>query len=212
WTWEQIRLAQDTDPVVSKVRERVGDDRPLARKEFVSKAFVAYRRLWPTLDVGNGVLVRFLRVDPLSPVRTVPVIPDSLRQDTLVHFHSAPAHFGQKRMLELMKQQVYWPNMHVDVEAFVHNCRGCILGQSARPPKAPLGTVPVGRPWHTVAIDYLDITPAVDGKRHLLVLQDYFTKWSEAFPLDTLTVAETLPHLLDIFRRFGPPVRIHSDQ
>ncbi|KAF4646923.1 hypothetical protein FOL47_005468, partial [Perkinsus chesapeaki] len=68
------------------------------------------------------------------------------------------------------------------------------------------------RPWHTLAVDYLEITPPVNGKKYLLVLQDYFTKWAEAYPLQRATVEESLPHLLNLFSKFGPPVRIHSDQ
>ena len=65
-----------------------------------------------------------------------------------------------------------------------------------------------------VAVDLLGPFPASSsGNRYLLVAMDYFTKWGEAYPVPNMeasTVA-TAP-VNEMFLRFSPPERLHSDQ
>ena len=51
------------------------------------------------------------------------------------------------------------------------------------------------------------------GNRYILVIADYFTKWTEAYALPNhtaVTVAETL--ITEFVCRWGMPLAIHSDQ
>ena len=63
-------------------------------------------------------------------------------------------------------------------------------------------------------MDILDVCdPTPDGFRYILVIADYFSKWTEAFPIKNKcadTVAEVLVD--KIILRFGMPLVIHSDQ
>jgi transposase InsO family protein len=65
-----------------------------------------------------------------------------------------------------------------------------------------------------VAIDILGLLPKTEaGNEYLLVAQDYFTKWPEAFALSnqqTPTVADV--QVNQFFSHFGIPLEIHSDQ
>ena len=65
-----------------------------------------------------------------------------------------------------------------------------------------------------VAIDVLGPLPKTEsGNVHILIAQDYFTKWVEAFPIpnqQATTVAEVLVN--QFFCRFGVPMELHSDQ
>ena len=48
----------------------------------------------------------------------------------------------------------------------------------------PLGNIPSGHHWDRIAMDILDVCdPAPDGHRYILVIADYFSKWTEAFPM-----------------------------
>ncbi|EER17205.1 conserved hypothetical protein, partial [Perkinsus marinus ATCC 50983] len=49
-------------------------------------------------------------------------------------------------------------------------------------PRAPLGVMPIGKPWDLIAIDHLKVPPNDDNIRSLLVVQDYFTRWATAIP------------------------------
>ena len=53
-----------------------------------------------------------------------------------------------------------------------------------------------------------DTTPA--GYHYILVIADYFSKWTEAFPIKN-KCADTVADVLVILR-FGMPLVMHSDQ
>ena len=78
----------------------------------------------------------------------------------------------------------------------------------------PLGNIPSGHGWDRIAIDILDVCESIpDGYRYILVIADYFSKWTEAFPIKDKcadTVADVLVN--KIILRFGMPLVIHSDQ
>ena len=63
-------------------------------------------------------------------------------------------------------------------------------------------------------MDILDVCdPTPDGYRYILVISDYFSKWTEAFPIKDKcadTVADVLVDKITL--RFGMPLAIHSDQ
>ena len=60
----------------------------------------------------------------------------------------------------------------------------------------PLGNIPTGHRWDRIAMDILDVCdPTPDGYRYILVIADYFSKWTEAFPIKDKcadTVADVL--------------------
>ena len=63
-------------------------------------------------------------------------------------------------------------------------------------------------------MDILDVCdPTPEGFRYILVIADYFSKWTEAFPMKN-KCADTVADLLvdNIILRFGMPLVIHSDQ
>ena len=48
----------------------------------------------------------------------------------------------------------------------------------------PLGHIPTGHRWDRIARDILDVCdPTPEGFRYILVIADYFSKWTEAFPM-----------------------------
>ena len=48
----------------------------------------------------------------------------------------------------------------------------------------PLGNIPTGHRWDRIAMDILNVCdPSPDGYRYILVIADYFSKWTEAFPI-----------------------------
>ena len=62
-------------------------------------------------------------------------------------------------------------------------------------------------------MDILDVCdPTPDGYQYILVIADYFSNWTEAFPIKDKcadTVADVLVN--KIILRFGMPLVIHSD-
>ena len=87
-------------------------------------------------------------------------------------------------------------------------------GKSPTGRRHPLGNIPTGHRWDRIAMDILDVCePTTDGYRYILVIADYFSKWTEAFPIKD-KCADTVADVLvdNIILRFGMPLVIHSDQ
>ena len=65
-----------------------------------------------------------------------------------------------------------------------------------------------------IAIDILGPLPETPRKnKFILVVSDYFTKWTESYPIpnqEATTVAEKL--VGEFICRFGVPRELHSDQ
>ena len=69
-----------------------------------------------------------------------------------------------------------------------------------------------GRPWEMLAVDVLEVPQSTAGNHYLLVVQDYFTKWAEVFPMPDQTAKRITNILISLCARMGLPRIIHSDQ
>ena len=77
-----------------------------------------------------------------------------------------------------------------------------------------MGHVPVSGKFERVAMDLLDIS-VISGKGHkyILVACDYFTKYTEAYPLTDKTARSVADTLMDKWLpTYGFPLFLHSDQ
>ena len=82
------------------------------------------------------------------------------------------------------------------------------------PKKAPLQQKFVYRKMDRIAIDIMGpVTTSSKGNSYILVVCDYFSKYSEAYALPDIT-AETVADKLSTewITRYGAPVVLHSDQ
>ncbi|CAH2310412.1 SH3-containing GRB2 3-interacting 1 [Pelobates cultripes] len=103
--------------------------------------------------------------------------------------------------------------MTIDIENWIKKCVKC--QKVGKPLSAPpsLQFVKVSAAWELVAIDIIGPFPeTVDGFQYILTATDYFSKWVEAFPLKTKSVAEAGRHICSMICRYGCPKRILSDQ
>ena len=63
-----------------------------------------------------------------------------------------------------------------------------------------------------IAVDILEVPISSNNNRYLLVVQDYFTKWTEAIPLPDQTATRITAELIKLFCTYGHPDILHSDQ
>ena len=145
---------------------------------------------------------------------TVPALPCTLQQAALHQAHNAPGagHQGQEKTLQRLHLDTYWVGMASDVNKHCQNCTLCQQAKLSSPPKAPLVSLPVGRPWEMLAIDVLEVPISTRGNHYLLVVQDNFTKWAEAFPMPDQTAKRITDILIGLCAAMGLPRIIHSDQ
>ena len=149
----------------------------------------------------------------MDPV-IVPVIPAAL-QTTVISQHPdvlGAGHLGPNKTAARMRQVGYWVGMLRDIDQYCHECSVCQTSKLPLPSKAPLMSIPVGRPWKMVAINILEVPRSYHNNRYLLVVQDYFTKWANAIPLPDQTAMRITNALVKVFACYGLPDIIHSDQ
>lgn len=131
----------------------------------------------------------------------------------MLHSDLISGHLGVNRKIAKVRQRFYLVGIKQDVSKF---CQGCIQCQSSNPststPKAPMKQCIVGAPIERV---YLVGPPykTPRGKSYILVIANYFTRWTEAFALPNIearTVAKVF--VFEFVCRFGVPRQVHTDQ
>ena len=145
------------------------------------------------------------------------VAPPKLRTKIFLFLHDSKTggHLGITKTVSSAKQRFWWPGMKADVKCWCQYCDCCQRRNLRQGPKhTTLHQEPVGSPMERVAFDILSFPEETDhGNKVVLVICDYFTKWTEAVPLkdhQASTVADAL--ITQFFLRLGFPRIIHSDQ
>ena len=70
-----------------------------------------------------------------------------------------------------------------------------------------------GYPLERIATDILGELPLTNnGNRYILVVADYFTKWTECFAIPNMEASTLAAKIVEeVIARFGVPALIHSD-
>jgi len=174
------------------------------RQQLVIRDGVLYRK-WE--DVPGKGCHRSLQI--ILPKELVPTTLEAL------HDHSTAGHLGITKTLQKIRSRFYWPGQRRDVEDWCRACDGCASRKRLPKPNcAPLQSDHVGVPLQRVAMDVLGPLPVSEkGHKYILVVSDYFTKWTEAYPMPNMeaaTVATLFVH--NFVCRFGAPDFLHTDQ
>ena len=121
---------------------------------------------------------------------------------------------GINSLISKLRRRFYWPGYKEDVIRWIGWCDVCQKRKQGGLKKAPLHQVPVGMPMERMAIDIMGPLPVTkSNNKYIVVVADYFTKWTEAFALpnqEAYTVADCL--VTNVILRFGAPYHLHSDQ
>ena len=207
---DRLRSEQLSDPFVSKLRSYIAGRLPTPPR---------LRTLVDACADVDGLLIH--RYTDVRPSRLVPCtqvfVPQTLRNELVVlhHDHPLSGHLGSHRTLMRLRQNYYWPGMHVDVKRYVHSCALCQVHKTKSPPNhPPLRYVHPGAAFADVAVDLVGPHTETEASNvYILVMQDRFTKWPEAVPLPNKaasTVADAVfRHLIC---RHGIPRNLHTDQ
>ena len=214
-----IKSLQDNDDELIEVRAWVDNhERPLFKN--VADRSYSLKALWSQfqwLEVYEGILSR--RFDNFADGTHFyqAVVPRNSRRLVLQYCHDikTAGHLGIKKTLSRVRQRFYWPGLDSDVKSYIAGCTACMKRKDPNPTKrAPMGIVRSGYPMERMAIDILGELPQThNGNKYILVISDYFTKWTESLPMPNM-VACTVAKLLveNVFCRFGIPRKLHSDQ
>ncbi|KRY17330.1 Retrovirus-related Pol polyprotein from transposon [Trichinella patagoniensis] len=132
-----------------------------------------------------------------------------------MHDSRYAGHMGERRTLARVRSRFYRPGMSGDVHTWCRTCTQCARRKGpTKNNRAPMQAMAAGYPLQRVGMDILgplEKTPS--GNRYVLVLTDYFTKWTAAFPLANMEASTVAKVLVEKYIAcFGAPDYLHSDQ
>jgi hypothetical protein len=165
----------------------------------------------------DGVLCKKWEGDTDRDVFWQVLVPKLLKEEILrmAHDHPTAGHLGEHKTMFNIRKIFFWCGYRQDVEFWCKTCEKC--AKRKNPPRkniAPLASAGVGMPMERVHLDILGPLPKSSrGHKYILVVVDWFTKWTEAYPM-TNQEAETCTRIFveQFVCRFGTPKQLHSDQ
>lgn len=175
---------------------------------------------WNRIDsfvMKNDILYRKWENDTGASYQLLAVIPKSHRKLVMEQLHNSKTagHLGIKKTLRRVRDRYFWFAMRKDIEEWCKTCLTCNSKRGIlRKPKAPLQTYNVGAPLERVGIDFMGPFPQSErSNKYLMVVGDYFTKWTECYPLPNLEASTVAKVFVEEFiSRFGVPLICHTDQ
>uniref|UniRef100_A0A669CLV2 Gypsy retrotransposon integrase-like protein 1 n=1 Tax=Oreochromis niloticus TaxID=8128 RepID=A0A669CLV2_ORENI len=149
----------------------------------------------------------------VSTGRPRPVVPLSWRRRVFDSVH-ALSHPGVQASVKLVSARFVWPGLRKTVKEWAAVCIPCQRSKIHRHTQAPFEPFRIpGRRFDHVHVDLVGPLPQSQGFTHLLTVVDRTTRWPEAVPLASTTVATVARAFLSTWvSRFGPPADITSDR
>ena len=140
------------------------------------------------------------------------MLPPSYITIAIAGCHEQVGHLCQERVLDLLRDQFYWPEMHIDVASYINSSPRC-LRRKSQPDQAPLLNIKASQPLELIHLNYLKIEPSKGNVENVWVIMDHFTRYAQAFPSNTQAALATAELLWNNFiLHYGFPSKIIMDQ
>lgn len=145
------------------------------------------------------------------------LVPKAQRVKILRSCHDEPmaAHLGYAKTLSRVALTYYWPKMRRDIYRYIRACKICGSQKAANVPRFGLmgAEKKVRFPWQVVAVDLMGPLPRSNsGFCYLLVVTDWFTKYTLLKPLRTASAQSIVRYIEDdVFLVYGVPQTIICD-
>ncbi|KRX42988.1 Retrovirus-related Pol polyprotein from transposon [Trichinella murrelli] len=131
------------------------------------------------------------------------VVPQTLRQDILQCLHSGPedGHLGKKKTLWKIRQRFYWPDLSEDVADWCRKCPECNQRKSGnKHHRGQLEPQIAPYPMSRIGVDIIGPFQQTEREnKYILTVQDYFSKWPEAYPIPDMTASTVARTLVNEF-------------
>lgn len=212
WTRKQVIEEQDNDPSINFIKDFVTYG--TTPKDQLQRFYtLMYKKEW---SVQDNILYRLVDNPVTQSTSHLLVVPQPLRKAVLEYTHDSVlgGHYGFNKMFYRLRQDFYWPNMSNDVQDYVKSCHSCNSRKSSLDKQiGDLQPLQSREPFDIIGIDLIGpLKQTKEGYRYILVIQDLFSKWVEAFPIKSKTAEEVADVLIrEVICRFGVPRQILSD-
>ena len=113
------------------------------------------------------------------------------------------SHRGKNTTYDNIAQGLFWHNTAAHINEYVKSSEQCQKQGDLKSPKVEMKSIPVpSSVMKQVGVDICNL-PEVDGYRHVIVLIDRFSKWSEAKPTKDKSAPTIAQFLYEVMCRHG---------
>ena len=211
-----LQALQATDPVIKPFLTYWRRGRPPNKVERTreSDQVLELARQWRRIREKDNVLYREVQMPPGRKAVHQLLLPKALHTEVLTSLHDNHGHQGAERTTALVRERCYWPNMRLDIDQWCKECERCVIVKAVQPSvRTFMGHLMASKPLEVLAIDFTTLERASDGREHILVVTDVFSKFTQAYPTSDQKAHTVVKILTEKwFYTYGVPKRIHSDQ
>ena len=210
WSEELLVTEQWCDPMCVKAKKFLKGELQDARYKLPASG----------LELAGDLLVRREKSrtrssdsgeDIIQIVVPEKLIPIALK---VVHDSMGSDHMGVERTYQEARRKYFWKGMYRDIQAYVKNCDVCNRYKPSSSLSSRIATYPLpSKPFQRVHIDLLcNFSESGTGHKHLLVIIDELTRFTEMFPVRNKTAEEVAVVFFNNFIcRHGVPEVLVSD-
>lgn len=142
-------------------------------------------------------------------IKLIDVVTKNDIQDVIKNYHEGKSnHRGIDETEQKIKSKYYWPNLKSSIQSYINDCEICQLSKYERNPvKIPINITPTPtKPFQIVHLDTYTYE-----KTKFLTIIDSFSKYAQAYYLNSLTASDIVNNLLIYFSHHGIPSQIILD-
>ncbi|EYB96269.1 hypothetical protein Y032_0152g2896 [Ancylostoma ceylanicum] len=125
------------------------------------------------------------------------VVPKRARFEVFFEAHAGviAGHFSAYKLLNLLKRQVFWPEMGKDIHKWTKQCQTCYIANPLKVTTPPLRPIVTSEPYEVVGVDILELGQTSAGNRYAVTVIDHFSMFAAAYPVPDKS-AETVAKAL----------------
>lgn len=217
---DDLKQMQQNDPDLARIVTLLHENTepPSRLEQMVENEVVrALCAQWPKLTLKDGLLYRTWYSKHCGSREILQLVtPRELRNELFsqIHCSRVGGHLGISKTLARVRRRFYWPNCKADIQRWCQQCSSCAQVKPGPRHKTKLQQFVASAPLDCVAIDLLGELPETEnGNKYILVITDYFTKWTQSFALPNMTAQTVADKIMTEFITFfGVPRQLHSDQ
>lgn len=143
----------------------------------------------------------------------IPSSSDDLQLRLCIIAHTGPSgHRALEPTKSALRDRFFWPTLSVDIDMFVKSCIHCLSTTGGRRVPRPFGPAVHGtRPNDLLQFDYLEIAPASNGDKYILMLRDDHSSYCWLFAFADMVAGNAARAIIDWCAALGVPNGLMSD-
>ncbi|KMQ83225.1 retrovirus-like pol polyprotein, partial [Lasius niger] len=143
------------------------------------------------------------------------VVPKQMVHNIIRHYHDDMAHCGYEETVQGIMAHYWFPSLRKRIKKYIENCLVCLMtnnSANSREGELQITDTP-SYPYEIVHTDHFGpLKEASDGSKHILILIDAFTRFTNLFPVKSTNSKETIKNLAYVFSDRGNPSTLVSDR